>query len=187
MGIFKKTIAVSAIALSTTVLSTGIFPVNIAGLQNSQPASASANYQRKNGLAGEYKYIKVCNNPSGRTVDVVFEASQEGAIVQGISINLLAKRKNNFSVSTPTQGGAWLAYRTYNYNWERDHYFRGSSGRFFSYHGAGFATSFEPWDDVKFGTQTYTNNGIVYDLGGIINLGKIPDWKCRTYDDGRYY
>ncbi|MBC7471678.1 MAG: hypothetical protein H7196_00225 [candidate division SR1 bacterium] len=41
MGIFKKAIAVSALALSTTALSTGIFPVNIAGLQNSEPASAS--------------------------------------------------------------------------------------------------------------------------------------------------
>jgi hypothetical protein len=41
VGIFKKAIAVSALALSTTALSIGIFPVNIAGLQNSQPASAS--------------------------------------------------------------------------------------------------------------------------------------------------
>jgi hypothetical protein len=151
------------------------------------PVLSSANYQRKQGVAGEYKYIKVCNYPSGRTVDVAFEASQEGATVQGISINLLAKRKDNYSISTIAQGTAWLAWRTHGYNWDRDHYFRGSSGRFFSYHGQAYANSFEPWDDVKFGSQIYTNNGVVYDLGGIINLGKIPDWQCRTYDDGRYY
>jgi hypothetical protein len=54
MGIFKKAIAVSALALSTTALSIGVIPVNIAGVQNSQPASASQTYWT---WWGNYTYL----------------------------------------------------------------------------------------------------------------------------------
>jgi hypothetical protein len=170
------------LAMVTLIASTVFVGVGV------KSAEASGNYQRLNRIAGENKYIKVCNYRSGRSVKVAFEASQEGSVVQGISINLLARRTDQTYIAyIPNGPNGWATYRWRGYNWERDRYFIGSSGRFFSYEGSLFATNFDSDYDVKFGSQVFTNNGTVTDLGGIINLGKIPQDQCRTYDDGRYY
>jgi hypothetical protein len=133
---------------------------------------------------------RVCNNSHGYKIHAVIEASQEGSFVSGISVNMLArKRYKSYLATSPVPGqSGWFTYRWGGYNWEREKYFIGSSGRFFGFETYRFAKDLDPAYDVVFGSQIYLKNGVVvHDLGGLINLGRIPENTCRTFDDGRFY
>jgi hypothetical protein len=156
----------------------------------STPAKASQNYQRTNGVAGEFKNIKVCSYDYNYTISGSMEASNEGREVQNVVINSNLKRwisptPNGWSVPLWTQTG-WRQVQT-RFN------FPGVNRRFYNFeYSSSYGTLLAFDQDVVIGNSILTyatsNSGQqrTYDLGGTINMGMIQKGTCKVYDDGNF-
>jgi hypothetical protein len=152
-------------------------------------ATASERYSRKNGVAGEFKYIKVCSYDYYYSVSGVMEASQEGpAKVIAVKIN-----QQNKVWYSPTPNGWALPIWTSKVNWrpvETVWNWKGGNPRFYDFsYNSSYGTLLAFDTEVKLGSIITLGKGQgriydVFDLGGIINLGMIQRGSCKVYEDG---
>jgi hypothetical protein len=177
--------------LSSTAIGVGLL---VLGYTTS--ASASANYARRNGVAGEIKYVRVCNDWGNYNYDALIEASSEGSAV--ISATLRMKLREQYKTILTL---AWVPYGRgdSDYTWKSygtAFNIRASlATRFYRVKGSSSLGNFlHPGEEVHVGNRIrYKRNewnapSYEFDgLGGNINLGTIGNGNCKTYDDGRIY
>jgi hypothetical protein len=157
-------------------------------------ANASGNYQRRNGVAGEFKYLKVRSYDYNYSIEGRMEASPEGTSVKYIGINAKAPRWYS-----PTPNGWSIPFRT-SYTWRNiasfTNYFIGSNKRFYHFEYSSNYGSLLAYDnDVLIGNtiETYEQSpkgwgfGVrIQDLGGLVNMGYIGKNSCKIWDDGQF-
>jgi hypothetical protein len=158
--------------------------VPIIGIQNS---TASSDWEYRDGIYGEFKYIKVCNRGWGSTINYIAEVGSGDRHIKSrvidVKINALYSTKHSV-FWTP-----WT-YQT-NYTWKqvKNHSNTKSGDRRwysgdFKFPSAWFGSE----ESMKFSIHVLRKgNGIqdyTIDLGKIKDLGVLQNNKCRVWNDG---
>lgn len=171
--------------LSTLFLLTASF-FSVSTIVSNPPSLASADWEYREGIFGEIKNIRICNQSWGTYGKIIAEA---GSGDRG-PVNTRGTVKNvQFKMySGQVFKNHWYEYKN-NPNWRPIAEKTGK--RWFTYefwYPLNYVNSEKP---VKFAIHVNrTLPGIsdtVYDLGGIKDLGKLPLNTCRVYNDGNIY
>lgn len=161
--------------------------LSVSAIVSNSPAQASADWEYRDGIFGEIKYIKVCNLNWGTKLKVVAEAGSGDrgpentrGTVTGVQFKMYSSQK----FINP-----WIGYTsstTWRQLWEKNGNYRWYNWEF-SYPG-NFVNPDKP---LKFAIHVNRKSPgweyKVYDLGGIKDLGKLPLNTCRTYNDGNMW
>ncbi len=145
-------------------------------------ASASRNYQERDGIFGEIKYVRFCNHASVMQIRVIAEAGSRSNCVRRVEFKMKSSYVTGYNVKSVP-----LAYTT-NYNWRSlgasKYNSRSGDRRWYKQRGYWLLTSSANNAPVQFAIHVIHTGGRTIDLGGIVNLGSVPVGQCRTYDDG---
>jgi hypothetical protein len=151
------------------------------------PANASANFQYKDGVFGEIKYVRACNQGWGSYLKITSEAGsgdrQVRARVTNVDFKIYSSQKFTSNNTNYTNNPNWRPLSSHTNTYPNDR-------RWYTIETRSPLTWFNPDFEVKVSQHVWRQDwGTKYpsiDLGGVINLGNIPYNQCRTYDDGRY-
>jgi hypothetical protein len=148
---------------------------------NLTQANASNQFERRDGIYGEIKYIRACNRSWGSSLKIIAEAGSDQARVQQVDFKGFYGSK----YSNP-----WVGY-TNNTTWRHiASQFNQTNGdkHWYGYDVNLPLTWFNPESDMKFSIHVLRQTpGISYrtvDLGSVKQLGKVPLNECRIWDDG---
>lgn len=157
---------------------------------NPNTASASSNYERYDGLAGEIKKMKICNFESGYKVEGSVEASHEGSTVTLVHLNVKARKVLHTYVFL----AGYVPYFFEGYHWDRvanhpNPFHKNRRFYNFNVNQNPYGVAYDPSYSIEVGTRIdyIDRNGrrkTKYDLGGKIKFGTIPYGECRHYNDG---
>ena len=150
-------------------------------------AQASKNWEARDGVHGEIKYVRFCNKSPYSQLKLIVEAHSQGSHVKWVELKMKSHIQWGFHF-----GRLYPIYRPYDWYHVAKRYnsppYLGDK-RFYSfdYPWLNMITT-DPNAPTKFAVHVYHGNGYttkhLIDLGGIVNLGNIPVGQCRTYDDG---
>jgi hypothetical protein len=149
-------------------------------------ANASADWEYKNGIFGEIKYVKACNQGWGTYIKVIIEAGsgdrKEQARVTDVSLKMLSSQKFANGKVGYTNNSSWREVRTWQNTYPKDR-------RWYETEMKYPLTWMNPERPVKFSIHVFRQDwGTKYpviDLGKIKDLGKIPMNSCTVWDDGK--
>jgi hypothetical protein len=176
-------LSVIAILSLTTAISAAV------SLVTPKAANASPNWEYRNGVFGEIKYVRACNQGWGSYIKVSSEAGsgdrQDKARVIDVSFKVYSSQVMKTQWTSYTNNANW---RTINLNPMRNT--ESGDRRWYTREASYPVTFFNPDREVKISQQVRRRSpGMEYsviDLGGVVNMGKIPFNQCRVFDDGRF-
>lgn len=152
------------------------------------PASASPNYEEREGVFGEIKYAEICNESSSLRVYIEAEAGSRTVRVEQVKFKAFFRPKRGVSLSGnfigQTGGERWRevgeAYNT------------AQGDRRWYQQTMNYIVGAHPDSPVKVSVHVDTRResdnrlSTVYDLGGIVDFGKVEAGSCRVYRDGQF-
>ena len=152
------------------------------------PVFASVNYEEREGIFGEIKYAEFCNHPNSIRYKIIAEAGSRDARVVRVDPKIYFRRLDVIPVGesrvvTNIRSATWRAVRPA---------FNTDSGdrRWYEVtENHPGVVSVHTDTPIKFAIHVVTETAsgrtnVVYDLGGIVDLGTVPHHTCRIYDDG---
>lgn len=160
-----------------TITAIGLSSIGILSLQS--PSLASSNWQERDGIAGEIKYARVCNQTSGFQYRVITDTVSRNRRVTGIDFKIYSAY--SFGVNAWGNQIGWANTPAW-----RNFISVNNNGRFTDMNQTRLLQSIVGNTPVSVAIHVRHTGGTTIDLGGIVNLGDIPLGQCRTYDDGRY-
>ncbi|WP_190489639.1 hypothetical protein [Microcoleus sp. FACHB-831] len=148
------------------------------------PGAASRNYQERDGIYGEIKFAEFCNMHNGLRYRVIAEAGSRDSRVSRVEFKIYTRYSIGVNIAGQQfglpSGENWRNLRgeMYNNKW--------GDKRFYDT-GVLFSPLISIIDSpVKFSIHVNHTRGKTIDLGGIVDMGKIEQGKCRVYDDGNF-
>ncbi len=153
-----------------------------------ESASASQNWQYRDGIFGEIKYARACNTGAVVRYRVNAEAGSGDPSVRNRVNSVEFKEFSAYAIGFNLWGQtfgfpsspAWKNVSKIGNYWSGDR-------RFYTVDLAFPLTTYIQNTPIKFSIHVNHSGGKTIDLGGIVNLDDIPAGHCKTYDDGAFY
>lgn len=175
-GKLSKRNRIKAASLAGLLSLSAIFPFQ-------KPVEASRNYQEREGIYGELKFVEFCNKSNAIRFRAIAEAGSRDSRVSSVEFKVSARYDIGLNAWGQTlgytTGESWRHEGTrYNNLWGSDRRFYEV---FFPVVPLGTGSQKTP---VKVAIHVNHSRGKTVDLGGVVDLGEIPVGSCRIYDDG---
>jgi hypothetical protein len=149
---------------------------------------ASPRYQERDGIYGEIKFAEFCNVSNSLRARVIAEAGSRDSRVSKVQFKIYSRY--GYGVNALGQlfvyvtGENWRPLGIIDY---KNNTSLSKGDRRFYDSGVLIGPLNSTVDSpIKFSIHVQHSKGTTIDLGGIVDMGKIEEGKCRVYDDGNF-